>query len=135
MPIQSPADAIYRILCVDDDVVATTLRAEILREQGYSVISFHCPFKALESDLTAVDLAVLDFHMPGMNGRQLLLRMRALGFPYPIILLTGCLELLSIEDRVLFSRCIDKGEPVQGLLDNIWKFLDPNEKPDWGRHK
>lgn len=83
MLIRPTTETTHRILCVDDEVVATTLRGEIFREQGYSVILFHCPFKALESDLTAVDLAVLDFHMPGMNGRELLLRIRALGAPYP----------------------------------------------------
>ncbi|WP_161557596.1 response regulator [Acidisarcina polymorpha] len=135
MLVQSGTRTSHRILCVDDEVVATTLRAEILREHGYSVSLFHCPFKALESDLSAVDLALLDFHMPGMNGRELLLRMRAFGVPYPILLLTGCLELLSYEDRVLFSRCLDKGKPVQDLLDSIWKFLDPDETPDWGCRK
>ena len=131
MLVQPATKTSHRILCVDDEFVATSLRAEILRELGYTVTLFHCPLKALESDLAAVDLAVLDFHMPGLNGRELLLRMRALGVPYPILLLTGCPELLSYEDRVLFSRCLDKGKPFQTLLNTIREFLDSNEEPDW----
>lgn len=130
MFVTSAASKSYRILCVDDEIVGTKLRGEILCEHGYSVILFHCPFQALGSDLSLVDLAVLDFNMPGMNGRELFLRMRASGARYPILLLTGCLELLSYEERVLFTRCLDKGKPVQNLLDTIWEYLDPDLRPD-----
>lgn len=71
--------------------------------------------------------------MPGLNGRELFLRMRALGAKFPILLLTGCLESLSNEDRVLFTRCLDKGTPIERLLDTLSNFLDPNEIPDWGQ--
>jgi hypothetical protein len=67
-----------------------------------------------------------------MNGRELLLRMRAMGATFPIILLSAMASILSEEERVLFSRCIDKGEPVSNLLDVIATSLDPNEIPDFG---
>jgi DNA-binding LytR/AlgR family response regulator len=63
----------HRILCVDDDIVGTTLAT-------------------LPCDLSMFDLAVLDFQMPGLNGRELFLRMRALGARVPIVLLTGCVD-------------------------------------------
>jgi CheY-like chemotaxis protein len=121
-----------RILCVDDDIVSTSIRAEILREHGYSVVLYDRPLAALRSDLSMFDLAILDFDMPELNGRELLLRMRALGARFPVVLLTGCVEMLSSEDRVLFARCIDKGMPVYRLLDTIAEFLDPNQIPDCG---
>jgi hypothetical protein len=33
----------YRILCVDDEIIGTTMRAEILREHGYSLTVDHSP--------------------------------------------------------------------------------------------
>ena len=54
----------HRILCVDDEIVATRLRGEILEEHGYSVVLYHCPLAALRCDLSIFDLAVLDFQMP-----------------------------------------------------------------------
>ncbi|HEY2471323.1 MAG TPA: response regulator [Terracidiphilus sp.] len=78
-----------RILCVDDEILGTTLRAEILREEGYSVVVYHSPLEVLRCDLTMFDLAILDFQMPGLNGREVLLRMRAFGARFPIVLLTG----------------------------------------------
>jgi len=121
-----------RILCVDDEIVGTTMRGEILKENGYSVVLYHCPLAALSCDLSVFDLALLDFHMPELNGRELFLRMRAFGARFPIVLLTGNLGALSHEDRVLFARCIDKCTPIQYLLETIEEFLDPKQFPDFG---
>ena len=79
----------HRILCVDDEIPGTRMRGEILREHGYSVVLYDCPLAALHCDLSMFDLAILDFQMPGLNGRELFLRMRALGARFPIVLLTG----------------------------------------------
>ena len=69
----------YRILCVDDEIVGVRLRGEILEEHGYSVVLYQCPLAVLRCDLSVFDLAVLDLHMPELNGRELFLRMRVLG--------------------------------------------------------
>jgi CheY-like chemotaxis protein len=122
----------HRILCVDDDVLGTNMRAEILKEHGYSVVVFHSPVEATRCDLYMFNLAILDFEMPGLNGRELLLRIRAMGARFPIVLLTGCLASLSHEDCVLFARCIDKSMPNNYLLDTIAEFLDPNQGSDYG---
>jgi CheY-like chemotaxis protein len=122
----------HRILCVDDEVVGTQLRGEIIEEHGYSVVLSHCPLTALQQDLSVFSLSIVDFTMPGMNGRELLLRMRALGTRFPIVLLTGALDALSYEDRVLFARCIDKSKPTQCLLETIDEFLGPDQIPDFG---
>jgi response regulator RpfG family c-di-GMP phosphodiesterase len=69
----------HRILCVDDDVLGTTIRAEILKEHGYSVVVFHFPLEATRCDLCMFNLAILDFETPVLNGRELLLRIRGMG--------------------------------------------------------
>ena len=121
-----------RILCVDDDVVELALRGKILELRGYSVALLSCPLQALRCDLSTFDLAILDFEMPGMNGRELLLRMRALHARFPILLFSASASSLSPEESILFSRCLDKAVPVRHLLDVIAIFLDPNEIPDFG---
>jgi response regulator receiver domain-containing protein len=87
----------HRILCVDDDVLGTNMRAEILEEGGYSVVVFHSPLEATRCDLSTLSLAILDFEMSGPNGRELLLRIRAMGARFPIVLLTGCLAGLRVK--------------------------------------
>jgi CheY-like chemotaxis protein len=125
------ASNMHRILCVDDEIASTRVRGEILKEHGYSVVLHHCPLAVLCCDLSVFDLAVLDFQMPGLDGGELLLRMRSLGARFPIVLLTGCLDELSHEDQALFSRCVDKNMPMQRLLETIAQFLDPNQVPDY----
>jgi CheY-like chemotaxis protein len=120
------------ILCVDDEIASTRLRGEVLEEHGYSVTIYHRPLAVLSCDLSNFDLAILDFQMPDLNGRELLLRMRALGARFPIVLLTGSVHALSHEDRVLFARCIDKAEHINSLLETVAEFLDPNQIPDFG---
>jgi CheY-like chemotaxis protein len=120
----------HRILCVDDEIVGTRMRGEILKELGYSVVLYHCPLAALRCDLNKFDLAVLDFQMPGLNGWELFLRMRALGARFPAVLLTGCLDALSYEERILFTRCLDKGTPIQRLLETLAECLNTNQVPD-----
>jgi CheY-like chemotaxis protein len=122
----------HRILCVDDEVEGTRIRGEILVEQGYSVVLYHSPLAALRGDPSLFDLAIVDFRMPELNGRELLLRMRALGARFPVVLLTGAVDALSHEERMLFARCIDKNRSIQYLLDTIAEFLDPNQIPDFG---
>lgn len=117
----------HHILCVDDEIDGTRIRGEILGEQGYSVVLYHCPLAALRCDFSLFDLAIVDFQMPELNGRELLLRMRALGARFPVVLLSGAVDDLSHEDRVLFARCIEKGRSIQHLLDTITEFLDPSQ--------
>jgi CheY-like chemotaxis protein len=121
-----------RILCVDDNELELTLRGKILELQGYSVVLLSCPIQALRCDLSTFDLAIFDFDMPGMNGRDLFLRIRALHARFPILLLSASASTLCPEDSVLFSECLDKGEPVRHLLEVIAAFLDPNGIPDFG---
>jgi CheY-like chemotaxis protein len=130
--IETALTNVFHILCVDDEIIGTRLRGEILEERGYVVTLCHCPLAALQCDLSTFDLAILDFHMPLLTGRELFLRMRALGARFPIVLLTGCLDSLSYEERVLFTRCLDKGMSTQRLLDSVWELLDPHLPPDWG---
>jgi CheY-like chemotaxis protein len=122
----------HRILCVDDEIVGTKMRAEVLRHQGYSVDLYHSAVAALRCDVSMFELAILDFEMPELNGRELLLGLRALGARFPTVLLTGRLEELSHEDRVLFARCLDKGMPSSRLLDVVTELLDQDTVPDYG---
>ncbi len=113
----------WRILCVDDDLASLRLRRAILERAGYQVIDIDRPRAALEQDLSVIDLIILDYDMPEMNGRDLFLRLRTARVICPIILLSGGLEGLPPEVRVLFSTCIAKGMPVEEILTIVAAYL------------
>ncbi|AXC09656.1 hypothetical protein ACPOL_0271 [Acidisarcina polymorpha] len=117
---------------MDDDLVCLQLRQTLLESNGYAVIISDRPFEALKQDFDAVDLALVDYDMPEMNGRELLLRMRASNATFPIVLLSGQGYTLPVEVRVLFSACIDKGAPVREMLEIIERFQTQGDAEDWG---
>jgi CheY-like chemotaxis protein len=119
----------YSILCVDDDVSGLEARAALLEKNGYSVTAVSCPLRALEFDVTKFHLAVLDFAMPALNGFQLLLRLRAAHASFPIVLLSGMSPDVPNNMRGVFSSCLDKGEPIDLLLDTIRSFLTLSPDP------
>src|ERR1700735_5761308 len=119
----------YCILCVDDDLIGLELRAALLEEEGYSVTAVSCPLMALEYDVSKFHMAILDFAMPVLNGFQLLLRLRAARPSFPIVLLSGMSRNLPNDIRSGFSSCLDKGEPIEHLLNTIRSFLTLGPDP------
>ncbi len=114
----------WRILCVDDDLASLHLHRAILERAGYQVISIDRPREAPEQDLSVIDLIFLDYDMPEMNGRELFLRLRTARAICPIILLSGCLEEIPPDVRVLFSICLTKGTPVEEILRIVAAYLE-----------
>ena len=119
----------YRILCVDDDHIGLGARAALLEEEGYSVIAVRCPLMALEYDVSQFHLGILDFDMPGLNGFELLLRLRAAHASFPIVLLSGMSRELPTNIRKVFSSCLDKGEPTHLLLNTVRSYLTSSRDP------
>jgi CheY-like chemotaxis protein len=119
----------YCILCVDDDHIGLRLRAALLEDAGYSVTAVSCPLMALEYDVSQFHLTILDFDMPALNGFQLLLCLRAAHASFPIVLLSGMSRELPNHMRIMFSSCLDKGEPIPILLNTIRSYLTPISDP------
>lgn len=67
-----------RVLVVDDEQSARAGLAELMRDEGYSVRSAADGFKAIgQLEEWIPDLVVTDVHMPGMNGIELMEKIRA----------------------------------------------------------
>lgn len=66
-----------RLMIVDDEPINVILLEEIAKEMGHSPISFFAPGEALEwAKLNMVDVILVDFNMPVMNGLDLLKEIR-----------------------------------------------------------
>ena len=79
-----------RLLFVDDDNTLREVLKRELEDFGYAVTAFPEPFAALEHlAREAVDVALIDLRLPGIDGLELLKRLRALDEALPIVMLTG----------------------------------------------
>lgn len=71
-----------RVLIVDDDALFRKMLGDVLTEQGFQVFSAADGTEGLRTlidVLLGLDLVVLDVHMPGLNGEQLIQVIREAG--------------------------------------------------------
>jgi len=80
-----------RIVLVDDDDGSRSAMATGLRRVGYEVVEFDSGEAALESleDGEAADVLITDVRMPGIDGYELVRRVRALRAAMPVLMVTA----------------------------------------------
>jgi CheY-like chemotaxis protein len=69
-----------QILLVDDDLHIRSLGRELLEKLGYEVETAENGAEVLEKLQAGrpLDLVILDYHLPGMNGMEVMLRLKTL---------------------------------------------------------
>lgn len=112
------------ILCVDDDPSALELRKLLLGAAGYSVLTAGSGTEALEVlDKGAnVDLALLDYMMPGMNGDELAEKLRRKHPGIPLVAVSAVGQLPQAFLNILDSR-VQKGQDPEVLLSTVSNIL------------
>lgn len=118
-----------RIIVVEDDPVLAQLNAAYLsRMEDCQVIGvFANGLEALEClQRTAVDLAVLDVHMPLCNGLELLRQMRGSGIQTAAIMLTAATEMTVVEEalRLGIEDYIIKPFSYDRLRESVLRYRD-----------
>jgi CheY-like chemotaxis protein len=113
------------ILCIDDDRDTLDVRKKVLLSSGYSVLTSQSGIEGLEvvSSGTPVDLVVLDYVMPGMNGDQVAESLKS-NFPHlPVIAVSA----VRLPPRMLeiVDAYVQKGQDVEVLLSTIERVLSP----------
>ncbi len=112
------------ILVVEDDPQSREAVAQMLRSSGYKVVTAESGPQAIDillADDPPCDLMVVDFIMPGMNGYQILERLREEDIidTLPIIITS------SLDETDALVRCIEIGaddyirKPYDPVLFNI----------------
>lgn len=110
------------ILCIDDEENQLVLRKLMLERAGYRVLTAESPAEAIAlfgSD--TVDLVIVDYYMPGMNGLALareILRQKKL----PVVVLSAYAELPG-ESIGTADTWIMKGTASEELLRRIAELL------------
>jgi CheY-like chemotaxis protein len=112
------------ILCVDDEAIGLSVRKMLLESRGYRVFTAQSGADALVLFSSEnLDLVILDYLMPGMNGDVVARKMKDLRPDLPIIMFSAYVDLPS-ETLALVDKSITKGEPPPVLLDAIAQLLN-----------
>ncbi len=111
------------VLVVDDEEMILTMAEMVLSAQGFRVLTAPGGEKAIEivaRTSSLIDLLITDMVMPGMNGRELIERMRGLSPKTRILCVSGCApsQLASLDLNLL-----PKPFTAQRLLRKVKEVL------------
>ena len=112
------------ILCIDDDPRLLELQKCILEANGYAVLSAaDGPTGITLASKHPVDVVVLDFKMPGMDGAQVAEVLLKEQPDLPIVVCTGFFDAVPEWLKWFAAAYLDKGDGPEALLSAIQELI------------
>ena len=115
------------ILLADDEIMLRDLLAELLESSGYNVIKVSTGVEALKvlTEEIKVNLAIIDYNMPQMDGLECIKKIRELKFKMPIILSSGSFALGENIDykKIGITTTLSKPYEFETMLSTIQKLI------------
>lgn len=115
------------VLLADDEEMLRELLAELLESYGYHVIRVENSEEVLEvlTEEIIVDLLIIDFNMPGMNGMDCIIKIKEKGINLPIILSTGSLDYREkySPEELNISAVLQKPYEFEFMLKKIEEII------------
>ncbi len=95
-----PSTSDFKVLVVDDDSAVREVTAAILHDLGYGVVEAGSGGAALDvlDRESQIDLLLVDFAMPGMNGAEVAREVQARRPGLPIVFVTGYADTESLAE-------------------------------------
>jgi CheY-like chemotaxis protein len=119
-----------KVLLVDDEIHHLELRAAVMETYGFSVIKTSDPVETIAivaKTTETIDVAVLDYDMPVMNGCLLADRLRSMYPELKIILYSGAVDIPENE-MASIDVFIPKSDGMAALLEQIAGFTQSKGK-------
>ena len=111
------------ILCADDTPSVLEGLATLLERNGYRVLTATNGKDAVQAFLShSVDLVLLDYHMPEMNGGTAAMRMKESKPEVPVVLMS-CDDCLPRRDLEAVDCFMHKSEPIASFLEKVDHLL------------
>ncbi|MBI1176803.1 response regulator, partial [bacterium] len=117
-----------RVMVMDDDEAICEMVAEGLRHYGYEVVTFpngELGLAEFSKDPSAINIIIVDYLMPGVHGKELVLKFREIDPSSRIILMTGYGEMRRVMDVAEETkvRHLIKPFTVEAMLESLHRVL------------
>jgi len=113
------------LLYVDDDALRREVMEERLRQVGYRVvIAANGEDALLKFNAEAIDLAIVDYYMPGMCGDLVAMEMKSKKPNVPVIIFSGTFTLSEMVVAFV-DGFISTSDDPGALLDKVADVLAP----------
>ena len=107
------------VLCVDDTPSVLEGFTTLLEQNGYRVLTATSGKEAVQAFIShSVDLVLIDYHMPEMNGGTAAIRMKESKPEVPVVLMSGD-DRLPSPDLEAVDCFMHKSEPIASFLEKI----------------
>jgi DNA-binding response OmpR family regulator len=123
--MNAPTAARFKVLVVDDDPSVLATYRRLLTRSGYDAVTADDPCRLLSNGDAGVDLLLLDYKMPGMDGLSLLTELRRRACRARCILLSAFLND-DVRNRAAdlgVDRVLEKPVDVRMLRKTIHDLL------------
>jgi DNA-binding NtrC family response regulator len=121
MMIREPSST-PRILLVDDEIQQLWLRAQVMQLLGFPVLTADNPSDAIfimaEETIDRIDLVILDYEMPGMNGCDLADLLKVMRPELKIILYSGATDVPRNE-MTSIDTFVSKADGITALIAEV----------------
>ena len=116
-------------LLIDDEPMVTDVCELMLKELGYRVLKASSgpeAIKIFENNRDQIDLIISDFNMPGMNGQEVVDRVRTIDQRAKVLLSSGGVSVPHEEDAIArgFNGFLQKPYSLNTLSDEIAEILN-----------
>jgi len=117
------------ILLIDDEPMVTDICEMMLKKCGHKVLKAHSGsegIKLYEANKNQIDLVISDFNMPGMNGQEVVDKLRIMDQSVNVLLSSGDLSVIEEEEAIDrgFNGFLKKPYSVTTLSDKISEILN-----------
>jgi len=120
--MSAPSATPLSLVIVEDSIAVCRSLKLLLRTRGHSVETFSSGIELLAlPNLPNPDCFLIDFKMPGIDGIELLRRLKALGSTSPALMISGYINH-DLKDRAMFAGFSDLIEKPLGqsvLIEKI----------------
>lgn len=118
------------ILCIDDNMAGLYTRKLLLEAKGFRVFTAENGPAGLElANRESIDVVILDYKMPGMDGETVARKLRSDHPGIPILLLSGVAGELPESLLAIVDGYILKGGPLENLIAELERVTGTKAKP------